>query len=53
MKTDDFKVRNGLKQGDRLAPSLFNSALEYVIGQLPVQGMSTIFYKSVHLIQYA
>ena len=25
-----FKVGTGLKQGDRLAPNLFNIALEYV-----------------------
>ena len=31
---DDFKVGTGLKQGDRLAPNLFNIALEYVTRQL-------------------
>ena len=25
--TDGFKVRNGLKQGDGLAPNFFNTAL--------------------------
>jgi hypothetical protein len=49
--TDGFKVRTGLKQGDGLAPSLFNIALEYVIRQLSVQVTSTIFYKSVHKVQ--
>jgi len=49
MITDGFKVRNYFKQGERLALSFFNSALEYVIGQLSVQVMSTIFYK----LQYA
>jgi len=29
--TDGFKVGTGLKQGDWLAPNLFNIALEYVI----------------------
>jgi hypothetical protein len=48
-----FKVGNGLKQGDRLAPYLFNIALEYVIRQLSVQTKSTIFLKSVQLIGYA
>jgi len=51
--TDGFKVGTGLKQGDGLAPNLFNIALEYVIRQLSVQTTSTIFYKSVQLIGYA
>jgi sorting nexin-29 len=50
--TDGFKVRNGLKRGDRLAPNFFNIALAYVIRQLSVQTRS-IFYKSVQLIGYA
>jgi hypothetical protein len=44
---------SGLKQGDGLAPNLFNIALEYVIRQLTVQAQATIFYKSVQLIGYA
>jgi len=36
MMTDGFKVGNGLKQGDGLAPNLFNTAMEYVIRQLSV-----------------
>jgi hypothetical protein len=51
--TDVLKVGNGLKQGDGLAPYLFNIALEYVIRQLSVQAKATIFYKSVQLIGYA
>jgi hypothetical protein len=35
--SDDFKVGNGLKQGDGLVPNLCNIALEYVIRQLSVQ----------------
>jgi len=27
---EQFKIRQGFKQGDRLAPALFNLALEYV-----------------------
>jgi hypothetical protein len=42
-----------LKQGDGLAPYLFNIALEYLIRQPPVQDKSTIFYRSVQLIGYA
>ena len=51
--TDGFKVGTGLKQGDGLAPNLFNIALENVIRQLSVQTTSTIFHKSVLLIGYA
>ena len=45
--TDGFKVGNGLKQGDGLAPNIFNMALKYVIIQSSVQVKSTIFCKSV------
>jgi len=51
--TDGFKVGTGLKQGVRLAPSLFNIALEYVVRQLSVQTTSTVLHKSVQLIGYA
>jgi len=50
--TDGFKVGTGLKQGDGLAPNLFNIALEYIIRQFSVQTTSTIFHKSVQLIGY-
>jgi hypothetical protein len=43
MMADSFKVGSGLKQGDRLAPYLFNVALEYVIRQLSVEIKFTIF----------
>jgi hypothetical protein len=52
MMSDGFKVGNGLSQGDRLAPTLFNIALEHV-RQLSVGIESTIFYKSVQLTGYA
>jgi len=51
--TDGFKVGNGSKQRDRLAPNLFIIALEYIIRQLSVQTTSTVFHKSVQLIGYA
>jgi hypothetical protein len=41
MMNDGFKVGNGLKQGDG-----------YVTRQLPVDVISTVFYKSVQLIEY-
>jgi len=34
--SDMFPVRNGLKQGDALPPSLFNFALEYAIRRVQV-----------------
>jgi hypothetical protein len=51
--TDGFQVGNGLKQGDGLAPNLFNTALEYIIRQLSVQTTSTVFHKSVQVLGYA
>jgi hypothetical protein len=51
--TDGFKVGTGLKQGDGLAPNLFNIALEYIIRQLSVHNTSTTFHKSVQLFGYA
>jgi hypothetical protein len=42
-----------LKQGDGLAPYLFNIALEYLIRQLSVQEKSIIFYRTLQLIVYA
>jgi hypothetical protein len=42
MMTGGFKVGSGLKQGDGLAPNLFNETLEYVIRQLSVEVTSTI-----------
>ena len=34
--SDMFPIRNGLKQGDALSPSLFNFALEYAIKRVQV-----------------
>ena len=41
--TDDFKVGNGLKQTDGLAPSLFSIAVEYVIRHLSVKSNQQYF----------
>ena len=46
-------VGNGLKQGDGLAPNLFNVTLKYVIRLLSVQVKFTIFYITLQLIGYA
>jgi hypothetical protein len=43
MMTGGCKVGGGLRQGDGLAPNLFNIALEYVTRQLSVEVKSTIF----------
>jgi len=42
-----------LKQGDGLAPNLFNVALKYIIRLLSVQVKFTIFCISLQLIGYA
>jgi len=34
--SDMFPIRNGLKQGDALSPSLFNVALEYAISRVQI-----------------
>jgi hypothetical protein len=51
--TDGFKVGNGLKQRDGLAPNLFNIALKCVIRLLSVQVRFTIFHISLQLMGYA
>jgi len=51
MMTDDFKVGNDFKQGDRIASILFNIASEYVIRQMSVGQINK--YKSVKLLGYA
>jgi hypothetical protein len=45
--TEPFLIRRGLKQGDGLAPLLFNMALEYVIRKLPVAQNAILQYKSI------
>ena len=34
--SDSFPIRNGLKQGDALSPTLFNFALEYAFRRVQV-----------------
>ena len=51
--TDPFNVTRGLKQGDGLAPTLFNLALEYVIRKLSIDRNSTLEHKMVQIVGYA
>ncbi|XP_071653719.1 uncharacterized protein [Temnothorax longispinosus] len=51
--TDAFEVARGLKQGDGLAPTLFNLVLEYVIRRTIVDTNATIMSKSRQIVGYA
>lgn len=51
--TEEFEVRQGLRQGDGLAPMLFNLALEWVIRKTSVQRNASIATQSVQLLGYA
>lgn len=46
-------MNKGLKQGDGLAPLLFNLALEYVIRKSNINTEGTLVYKSVQIAAYA
>jgi hypothetical protein len=46
-------VKQSLKQGNALAPLLFNLVLEYVIIKLQVDRRNTLEYKSVQIVGYA
>jgi hypothetical protein len=45
-----FQVKQGLKQGDGLAPLLFSLVLEYVIRKLHIDTRHTLEYKSVQIV---
>lgn len=51
--TGNFEVMQGLKQGDGLAPTLFNLALEKVIRGTSVDVNTTILQKSQQITGYA
>jgi hypothetical protein len=51
--TEEFEVKQGSKQGNGLAPILFNPGLEYLIRQLSVSTNSTLLYKLVQIVGYA
>lgn len=44
--TDDFEVSRGLKQGDGLAPTLFNLTLGHVMRKTIADRNAVIMYKS-------
>jgi hypothetical protein len=50
--TEPLKIRQGLKQGDGLAPALFNLALEFIIRKLSVNAKGTAEY-TAQVIGYA
>jgi hypothetical protein len=48
-----FEIRDGLKQGDGLAPLLFNIEMEYVVRKVRVDGNATLQYKLIPKVGYA
>jgi hypothetical protein len=51
--TELFKIRQGLKQGDGLAPLLFNLALDCVIRKLSVGIKGTVEQHTAQIVGYA
>ena len=51
--SDRYPIRNGLKQGDALSPSLFNFALEYVIRRVQVKQDGLKLNGTHQLLAYA
>jgi sorting nexin-29 len=49
----EFKVNKGLRQGDAIAPSLFNVVLEIAIRRFKVETKGTIFDKCNQIMAYA
>jgi hypothetical protein len=47
-----FKIEQGLKQGDGLAPTIFNLAVEYVIRKLPVDANGSLKFKMGQIVGY-
>jgi sorting nexin-29 len=50
---EPFKIKQGLKQGDGLAPSLFNLALEYAIRKLTVNVKRMLEFQATQVVGYA
>jgi sorting nexin-29 len=51
--TDSIAIEQGLKQGDGLAPLLFNLPLEFILRRLSTDLEQTIEYKSTQILAYA
>jgi hypothetical protein len=51
--TDSIATEKGLKQGDKLAPLLFNLALEFILRRLSIGLEGTIEYKSTQILAHA
>jgi sorting nexin-29 len=51
--TDSIATEQGLKQGDGLAPLLFNLALEFILRRLSIDLEGTLEYKSTQILAYA
>ena len=51
--TDGINVGTGLKQGNKLAPTVFNIAQKYVMRLMSVKPTATILHNSVQFIGYA
>jgi len=49
---DPFKINQGLKQGDVLAPMLFILALEYAVRKTTVDTNASLLHKSTQLAEY-
>ena len=47
--TDPFPINTGLKQGDGLAPILFNMALHWAVNKTQVDLQNTLLYKSIQI----
>jgi hypothetical protein len=51
--TEPFPVMQGLKQGDSIAPTLFNIALEFVIRNIQQNNNPIIYIQSTQIVGYA
>jgi hypothetical protein len=51
--TELFEIRDGLKQGDGLAPLQFTIAVEYVVRKVKVDENTTLQYKLRQIVGYA
>jgi hypothetical protein len=52
-KETSHTLKKGLRQGDAIAPLLFNVALETAVQHSQIETSETIFYKSCHILGYA